>query len=196
MPTEVPVDNLFTDFARQLLGGFVGDTTNAAFGRFTLRDVNQMSGHTKKARVIYPPNDEMRLLQGRVLNWLRGLEVPLPHATGGLPGNSPLLNVHRHRRHRYFYLTDLKGAFESLLAGQVAAALVVIEPLLHGSEGAVEQFLWEYCCTEQGGIATGSPSANWLFNLALGTLLDGQLGDYCAGRGITYTRYIDDLTFS
>jgi len=183
-----PLENLFASFT-------YGLTDEPRFGSFVLKDINPLSG-TVKQRPIYPPNDAMRVLQRQVVGWLRGIAVPLPYSTGGQRGNSPLGNVRRHAHNRYFFLTDLKGAFENLLVGRVVQALTQIAPQLAQEAITIEAFLWRYCATPSGGIPTGSPSSTLMFNLTLGALLDENLGKYCNENNIIYTRYIDDLTFS
>ena len=47
-----------------------------------------------------------------------------------------------------------------------------------------------------GGLIIGAPASPALFNLYAGVLLDEPLGALCAKWGVTYTRYLDDFTFS
>ncbi len=49
---------------------------------------------------------------------------------------------------------------------------------------------------EEGGLATGAPSSPDWFNLYAGVLIDIPLGAYCLKHGLTYTRYLDDITIS
>ena len=50
-------------------------------------------------------------------------------------------------------------------------------------------------CCRQGVLPQGAPTSPALSNLVLRNF-DNSLGKWCASRGIAYTRYCDDMTFS
>jgi RNA-directed DNA polymerase len=166
-----------------------------AFRSFWIKDVNPVSGVTKW-RKIYAPNEPMRQVHGRLRGYLRGLKIPLPHATAVLPGSSSLHNVRRHAHNRYFYLLDLKDAYPSLRWHKLAESLCRLDPRLRRQEVALGVWLKRYCLTPEGGLATGGPASPDLFNLAASVMLDQPLAKLCRQWGIEYSRYLDDLTFS
>jgi len=121
----------------------------------------------------------------------------LPYAKGGVIGSSPLWNVAEHVGNRYFFTLDLASAFENIRADRLVEVVedLIDEPLLVGSYGFAE-FLKHYCLTDKGGLITGAPSSSDLFNLYTGVLIDEPLGMLAKKHRLTYSRYIDDLTFS
>lgn len=136
----------------------------------------------------------MRVLHRRIISWIRPWTRRLPHATGGLPGCSPRANAQRHCGSRYFYLVDLSNAYGSVRLPALVDLLVSIgDPT---DRGVLTDFLTRYCCTFRGGLLTGLPASPDLFNLYVGSLVDPDLARHCDSCQITYTRYIDDLTFS
>ncbi len=187
---------LFDTHAEELFATFQDGLTDFSFRPFKKRDDNVISGHRKKARQLYDPSEDMRKLHRRVLAWLRSRQLPLIFSVGGMEGDSPLKHVQRHAGARFLHALDLKGAFESLAVTKIASALGTIDPQLAKGSYGVEQFLWAFCATKQGGLVTGAPSSTVMFNATLGVHLDPELARYCHSRGLHYSRYIDDLVIS
>jgi len=160
-----------------------------------LRDVNPLN-KSKKKRLIEIPNDVMKIIHGRFVGYLRHLPIKYHYATGCLPGSSPLGNVQRHRHNRFFYLVDLKQAYSHVKVQELARAICQADPSLNGQRREVRGFLTKYCMSRFGGLATGAPASPDLFNLYCFYLLDKPLEKIIIKHGLTYTRYLDDLTFS
>lgn len=164
------------------------------FHRFRHRDVNPLGGY-KKERWIHAPNKAMRVIHERLMAVIASQAYALPYASCGAPGNSPLRNVLRHRRSRYFYLTDLRSAYHQVDMFSLAILLCTLIPEFYGLEEETEAFLKRYCHDpHEGGLRTGANSSVMLFNLFAGVMIDSQLP--LKEYGLTYSRYLDDLTFS
>ncbi len=162
---------------------------------FTVRrfeDINPLGG-TRKIRALMMPNEAMTALHGRLIYYLRQLNIRSPIATCGFPGDSPKANVERHKENRFFYLLDIDDAYPSLSGNRLAKTLA---ELGFGNIGDVSDFLKRYCLTSQGGLATGAPASVDLFNLYAHFAIDVPLQKYCAAHGFTATRYLDDITIS
>ncbi len=168
------------------------------FNPIRLTDRNPLSGRVKK-RVVYDPNPAMRAIHAALIHDLRYLECSLSFeiATGSRPGSSPRKNVEPHRSSRFFYLTDIKGAYPSVDIEKLAHILCVVYPAFTGRLSWILQFLLEYCAPpKRKGLAIGAPASPDLFNVYAAYLCDKPLGHFCRREGITVTRYLDDLTFS
>lgn len=165
------------------------------FSPFFFRDRNRLSG-TRKTRKLYRPNDAMRTVHARLIRYLRPFTRQSRYATGSLPNRSPLTNVRPHRKHRHFYVLDLRNAYRNVDIAKLVEILCVVDPTLSEKREALRAFLERYCSTTEGGLATGAPASPDLFNLYAGKLLDDLLAPLCKRFGLTYTRYLDDLTFS
>ena len=180
---------IFSQFTRDL------KSPQPAFRRYRHDDINPLSGQRKK-RWIHDPNDAMRTIHLRFIRYLRRHIPRLPHSTCGEKGDKSYLNVLRHRGNRYFYLTDIKSAYTQVQPGALAAVLSDVAPELGKDQFGLISFLSEYFLHPQGGLITGANASVLLFNLYAGLLVDMELAEYCHDRRMTYTRYLDDLTFS
>lgn len=174
---------------------FEGLPGEPGFRQFPLGDVNPLGG-TAKRRLISDPNNAMRMLHGRLIRYLRSLQVNLQLAMGARPGKSPRHNAGVHGGHRYLYLTDISDAYGSVNGGRLAEVLCALDGRLAGEERAVSQFLERYCLSPRGGLAVGFPASPDLFNIYAAVLIDGPLAEYCLANHLTVTRYLDDVTIS
>jgi hypothetical protein len=172
-----------------LLGG------NPTFRTFVFKDENPLGG-TVKLRKLEAPNDAMRIIHGRLIQYLRSLEIEMPYATACRLGDSPRKNLERHKGNRYFFVLDLKNAYRQVDQRKLARILCAADPALKGSEEEVSAFLGQYCVSKFGGLPMGASASPDLFNLYCAVLLDVPLGKLCAEYGWVYTRYLDDLTIS
>lgn len=166
---------------------------NPEYKRAVITDYNPLRGSTKQ-REIWMPNPDMLAMQQRFLCSLERLKPDLPYATGARKGDSPAKNVERHAGNRYFYLLDLKSAYEQVDMSVLAWQLQGLG--MQGDVHDTQEFLEKFCKPPGGnGLATGSPTAPFLFNVYC-LQLDVHLGAYAESEGMVYTRYLDDLTFS
>jgi RNA-directed DNA polymerase len=165
------------------------------FNKFSLRDRNVL-GRTEKTRQIYAPNEAMRILHRWIISYVRGLRPVLPHATGARPGCSPKKNVQRHRINRYFYLLDASSAYLNVDLAQLTRVIMQCDFTFQRRFDEVIAFLSQYCSADGIGLATGAPASPDLFNLYAGLLIDVRMTSLCKQYGLTYTRYLDDFTFS
>jgi hypothetical protein len=184
------VVSIFDELTRGLPG-------EPVFEPFLRQDRKSMQGRRGKVRLLHKPNEAMKLLHTRLNEVVRRHRPEWPWATGAMPGISREQNALRHLGGRYFYLTDMKNAFPSVDGKRLALALLEILPPLSGSYEETYGFLKRYCLSEASkGLYMGSPAACDLFNLYCHRFLDERIGPYLETFGMTYTRYLDDLTVS
>ena len=141
-------------------------------------------------RQVYAPSAELKRLQGRILH---GLLVKLPvsaYATAYIRKKDPVQNALPHVGKRYLLKLDITDFFGSIRFAQVYGAA------FHSGHfpKQVGVLLTRLCC-RQGVLPQGAPTSPALSNLVLRNF-DNSLGKWCASRGIAYTRYCDDMTFS
>lgn len=166
-----------------------------SFWKANFRDYNPLTGQMK-IRFLHIPNAAMRLLHKRIIRWIRSLPEDMPYATGGRPGFSPLLHIERHCNARFIYHIDLKDAYGSVRGQRLANLLCELDSDLAGQEEKVFEFLTEFVLSQKGGLATGPNAAPDLFNLYCHFVLDESIAAFCQKWGLTYNRYLDDLTIS
>lgn len=148
-----------------------------------------------KYRDLMVPTEETMQRHRDMLQLLYSLRIPMPYATGAVPGRELLDNVRPHRQSNFFYMTDLKNAFPSVDTAELTRIMATsIIPELY--QPAVDDFITNWAIVPgTPGLPLGAPASPYLFNLYC-LPMDRQLGAYCENEGITYTRYLDDLTFS
>lgn len=163
---------------------------------FTERTIRQeRKDGTVKYRTLMVPSEETMKRHRTMLQFLYSLAIPMPYATGAIPGKDLLDNVRPHRQSNSFYKLDLKNAFPSVdkvELGRIAQKPII--PKRHQSE--VVHFIESWGThPEIPGLPLGAPTSPFLFNMYC-LPMDRKLGAYCMDNGIIYTRYLDDLTFS
>jgi len=169
---------------------------------FPIKDKNPLAG-TVKTRMISAPNKPMlritKMFYGIIRLRLKRKKIKFPYATAVLPGNNPLKNVLRHLKtvNRYFYLLDIKDFYPSTKSNQIVACLVDQALGLNlATSDELTRFLKEYCLSPSGALRIGAPASPDLANLVAAHLLDKEMAILCKKYSLTYTRYLDDLTFS
>lgn len=154
-----------------------------------------MSG-VVKTRHIDRPNGPMILVHEFIKDYLRRLYLEFPYATAYQPGASPLNNVKRHRKSRFFWLLDLRHAYQNVDMKKLANILCKLDPRHASHEEEMLVFLQKYCMSAIGGLAVGAPASPHLFNIYCGTELDQAIAAICEKKGLVYSRYGDDITIS
>lgn len=176
-----------------------------AFRNFKLNDYNPLTGHYK-VRCLSAPNESMKQIHAQLIPQLRKLQAAnggSPYATACLPGSSPLKNVQRHRANRFVFLLDISSFYQSIdrsrLLEMLSARLTERDGRLFMSEVELlwlQSFLDAYFLTPQGCLPTGAPASPDLANMYATHWIDTELEELLNHYGLTYSRYLDDLTFS
>lgn len=169
------------------------------FGKLLINDVNRVSGQRKK-RLIFQQNQAMKIVHQRLIKYLRDLcvDIDFRFAQGSRPKNSPDKNLSFHRRHRWFYLTDISDAYRSVKMEKLA---LILNQLDHHDGAfadlqATRDFLSRYCFIDGHSLVMGATASPDLFNIYVAKLVDQPLGELCRQYYLIYTRYLDDFCFS
>lgn len=168
------------------------------FTRFIFDDWNPIS-EQQKQRVIYAPNSAMKTVHTRIGHYLAEHMPPLPHATGAVRGQSTATNIRRHKGNRFFLLYDIRNAYPSVHLETLIRLLAERDPKIASSSNRyteTEEILNRFVMAPEGGLMTGAPSSPAFFNLYAGMLIDRPLSEYATWHGLTYSRYLDDITLS
>ncbi len=179
-----------------------------------------------KRRMVGKPTVAMRLLQHRFEELIReacrrvddSRLARLPSATAFALGGDSFRNVVRHQENQYFYIVDLRHAYDSLdteLLSLLLSAIVgypshrdAFYEFLHLMEFGIRddavlrglridplfarmrKFVAQFCRGPTGnGIVTGSPSSPYLFNLFCEMTLDAGIRRFCLGEWGNRIRY-------
>ena len=142
-----------------------------------------------KLRTISQPSKKLKGLQSWLLvNILDKLKVS-SSCKGFEKGTSTASNAEPHKNANTILTIDLKDFFPTVKRNQVYNIFKAI-----GYNDTISTILTNIC-TFEGALPQGSPCSPKLANLSAWTL-DVRIQGYVGKRGINYTRYADDLSFS
>jgi hypothetical protein len=177
--------------------------------RFTLDDVARRLGkgvpHLRSVDIVYKtfqipkrrgglrtieaPDDRLKTVQRLILRrLLRGLHAH-PAAQGFERGHSIVTNALPHVGKEAVIRLDLVDFFPSITSDRVKAYFRFI-----GYDDEASDLLTRLC-TYKGSLPQGAPTSPRLSNL-LNYRLDTRLYALAQRRGLSYTRYADDITIS
>lgn len=142
-----------------------------------------------KKRIIHPSTGELKIIQRRIKKEILA-PIPLPiEVHGGVQKKSNITNAKPHKGHKYFFTTDLKNFYPSINHKQVYSTFLSLGFSNHLSSWLTRLTTWKY------KLPQGTPTSTHLSNLVF-LPTDYKLIELCRNNNITYTRYVDDLTFS
>lgn len=144
---------------------------------------------TIKRRFIRPSKSKLNEIQTRIK--LRILEkINLPDCIhGGRKKRSNITNAKKHQGRKYILTTDLQEFFPS-----VKPQLILETFLGLGYNKQFAHYIMRFV-TWKGELPQGTPTSTHIANIVF-LKTDYELMEFCKNRGITYTRFVDDLTFS
>ena len=143
-----------------------------------------------RPRLIEIPYEDLAAVQRRVLGQLTRLELDVPGCVHGyVKGRSHISNAAAHVGRNHLQKFDLQDFFPSITREAVTAVLDEVG----FTQPVTERLGW--LLTYRGRLPLGACTSPLLSNLCL-RALDATLQALAAERGLAYTRYSDDMTFS
>jgi RNA-directed DNA polymerase len=141
------------------------------------------------SRLLFQPSKSMKALQSWILRNILDNLCSSPSSKGFEIGTSILSNALPHCGCNIVAIFDIADFFPSIQAGRVYRVFNSIgySPKISGILTAI--------CTHKGVLPQGGPCSPKLSNLICWRL-DKRLNGFLGKKGIVYTRYADDLTFS
>lgn len=142
-----------------------------------------------KKRIINPSKRRLKVIQRRLnKNILAKIEMP-NYAHGAVKGRSNITNAKKHQGKKYKFTTDLKDFFPSISNGRVFDMF-----LENGFSPTVARVLTKLT-TYRGCIPQGAPTSSTVANLVF--IRSGNiLYNLAQKHSLTFTSFVDDLTFS
>lgn len=144
---------------------------------------------TIKQRIIRPSKRRLKLIQSKIKDRiLSKIELP-SNIHGGVKNKSNITNAKPHQGNKFVFVTDLKDFFPSIKSKKIHDLFIEL--------GYNKQFALYLTrlTTWKGEVPQGTPTSTHLSNLFF-LKTDYALIKLCKENNITYTRYVDDLTFS
>ena len=140
-------------------------------------------------RTIRPSQKRLKVLQKRVnKNILNNLSLP-DYAYGAVKGKDNVLNAKKHQGKKYKLSTDLKDFFPFITNRDVFEMF-----RRHNFSPTVSRILTRLT-TFKGNVPQGAPTSSSIANLVFQST--GEILDIFAdNHGLTFTTFVDDITFS
>lgn len=179
------------DFVQQII-----DNIDSYYQEWVEKKTDKKTGEFKrykdgtiKERIIRPSLRELKLIQTRIKNKvLAPIELPAS-VHGGVKRRSNISNAKPHQGNKYQFTTDLQNFFPSISSRRIYETLISLGFSAHYSRWITKLTTWKY------ELPQGTPTSTHLANLVF-LKTDFELIELCNRNGLTYTRYVDDLTFS
>lgn len=153
-----------------------------------------------KQRIIEDPADALQTLQARLNDYLQPLYFfnRTEAAYGYLikpddvrETRNIVTNAKVHSRSRYLLNIDVKDFFHYIKWQKLFDALTAAPFNIHYDVAVCICHL----CTFNGRLPMGAPTSPALSNIAAHKF-DREMQQYCLGEKMTFTRYVDDMSFS
>ena len=152
-------------------------------------DFKKYKDGTIKKRTIRPSLKELKAIQGNIKNKIL-VPISLPDCVhGGVKGRSNITNAKPHQGNKFQFTTDLQEFYPNISSQRVYDTFVKLNFSPHFSYWLTKLTTWKF------ELPQGTPTSTHIANLVF-LETDLQLIELCQKHEITYTRYVDDLTFS
>lgn len=140
----------------------------------------------KDGRIVYAPSKEVLAVHKQFKK-----QVPVLYYQD--PGRDIANHVRKHQ-HRYFFVTDLKSAFDCVTLEMLKEPLWLNEIDLEWIDPP-EYFFHD---SGHGSLIQGAPMSPYLFELYCRFCVDTLLRHYCDSREppLHYSRFVDDILIS
>lgn len=165
--------------------------------KYTKFEIGKRSGGKRQ---IQAPDARIKSVQRRLANLLYLCTAEIEHAEprrkklshGFCRGRSIITNAKVHRRRRYVFNVDIENFFPSLNFGRVRGFFLKDKNFqLHKD---VATIIAQIACFDNA-LPQGSPCSPVISNY-LGHIIDCKLVSLAKKANCTYSRYVDDITFS
>ena len=141
-------------------------------------------------RELQVPYNSLKMLQTYILKYILK-EIPVSeYATAYKPHAKLVENALPHVNKKYLLKMDITDFFGSISFTKVYSA--VFNTTRYPRQ--VGAMLTTLCCYREF-LPQGAPTSPAISNIVM-KRFDDYIGEWCKNRGIAYTRYCDDMTFS
>ncbi len=176
------------------LAHFLGTGKKALLNFFRHIDREYRTVNIKKknggGRTLHVPSQGLKQIQKKILHKLLDTFPVSPYATAYKAGSVLQNNAASHVGKWYLLKLDITDFFGSISFQQVYSAAFHTR-YFPKQTGVI---LATLCCRNDV-LPQGAPTSPALSNLVMKNF-DDAMGAWCGRRGIAYTRYCDDMTFS
>ncbi|MFT5298830.1 MAG: RNA-directed DNA polymerase [Colwellia sp.] len=184
--TTIEELSLFLEFASyEALAEFIYPNTNKLYKHFHIDKKNS------EKRSINAPTKKLKKTHKIIKNELETIYFPRKSAHGFIKGRSIITNARPHTNKKYVFNIDLTNFFGSIHFVRVRNLFQSYPLKLPMPLATV---LAQLCC-HKDSLPQGSPASPIISNM-ITYKLDKELQQLAHKHRCTYTRYVDDITFS
>lgn len=143
----------------------------------------------EKIRILHPSIKKLKVIQKKIQRNILS-KLPMPdYAYGGVRGRDNIKNAKRHQGKRHFFTTDLKDFYPSITNSKVFKMFRSFN-----FSPSVCRILTQLT-TYKGRLPQGTPTSSTIANLVF-IKTGNKLQTFAIQNGLTFTSFVDDLTFS
>jgi RNA-directed DNA polymerase len=140
-------------------------------------------------RVLTPSIGRLKEIQRQIKNKILKEFIFPNFVQGGVSKRDNISNAIKHQGKKFHFMTDLKGFFPSIKYKLVYDMFISNKFSADVSSILTKLTTYNYC------LPQGTPTSTYIANL-VALDMDKELIKFCELFNITYTRYVDDLSFS
>ena len=161
--------------------------SNHAVSHYRTRKIPKSNGETRTLNV---PDGFMKAVQRSIAEKLLAYEYVSKYAFAYKSGTSTVSNAKPHLGNSTVLKMDIRHFFDSITYPMVKEKVFKADKYSEAN-----RILLSLLCVYKDNIPQGAPTSPAISNIIMSEF-DDRLGAWCSDRGITYTRYCDDMTFS
>jgi RNA-directed DNA polymerase len=193
-----PPESLKNCCSPELLAIFLGFDSYEELSRLIYPDTNKLyrNFHIPKkngnSRRIDAPKNNLKEIQKVILRELDKIYKPKNSAHGFIKERSIVTNASQHINKKFILNIDLKDFFNTISFARIRKLFIKTHSLT--LESSTATVLAQLCC-HNGMLPQGAPTSPIISNMIC-YKLDSELKALATKHRCTYTRYVDDITFS
>ena len=172
----------------------LGFSARALYGASYHRHKHYHSAKVPKAngefRKLYVPDEFLKAIQRSIAANLLAYEEVSPFATAYHFGGSTMANAAPHTGKPVLLKLDIRHFFDHIIYPLVKDKVFPAERYSESN-----RILLTMLCMYKDALPQGAPTSPAISNIVMREF-DNTVGQWCLDRGITYTRYCDDMAFS
>ncbi|HZK92810.1 MAG TPA: reverse transcriptase family protein [Prolixibacteraceae bacterium] len=140
-------------------------------------------------RILYPSTGRLKIIQSQIKNKILSTIVFPWYVQGGVKKKDNITNASLHLGKKYKFMTDVKKFFPSVTYRMVYNAFIQ-----NGFSFDIAHMLTKLT-TYKYELPQGTPTSSYIANLVF-IPIDKKIIELCEQLNITYSRFVDDLSFS
>lgn len=175
---------------------YILEHLDAFYNSFLKAKINKITGKIKRKpngevdyRQINAPNEELKMIQKRLYNFIIS-RVALPsYIYGGIKGKNNIRNARFHQGNKFIFTTDLKSFYPSISNNHVFKMF-----LREGCTPSIAKILTRLT-TLNHEVPQGTPTSTLIANLVFKPFGE-EISEFAIKNNLKFSMFVDDITIS